>query len=293
MIVRIDHVYIPDSTHVMVQWSLESVSEQGEYSFVVERSGSPSEWESVSGILRDTYYYEDDLAGINVYSLDRDLYYRIRAVPPSGEDNEVYSDSVDLRGTPRPAITDSEPVVGLTVVQDGPTGSVSTPFLPRPKDGRRRVLVGRAIQRQAMIYFKHLDGQELLLLKRRHYGWRCTDCFDPLTKTIVRSNCTTCYGTSWQGGYYAPYTLWGKVFRQPPRTIRTNTGKETAAGGGLIIMGFPRITEGDLLVDPFNNERWLLEPGSDSRIRGIPYLQYPKASAVARSDIEFDIPTTR
>lgn len=65
------------------------------------------------------------------------------------------------------------------------------------------------------------NGEAVYLVKRILDGEYCTQCFDPITKTIKRKYCTVCYGTRIKGGYKLYLTndrKDGKIYISGPKT---------------------------------------------------------------------------
>ena len=85
---------------VFIQWDI-TTDETGVHIVDVERAGAPGgPWEPVAGSLANAYHYLDDQfnlplpardtdkrEGLSLFSLSRDLYYRVTVTPPSGLDN--------------------------------------------------------------------------------------------------------------------------------------------------------------------------------------------------------------
>jgi hypothetical protein len=282
-------------SRVALQWDLEAVSETGIFQFVVERSGSPGgPWTVIETDLDDTYLYTDPLTDeeANVLSLGRDIYYRVKATPPSGAGNAVYSVTVNLDG--QAESTTNDPIVGIGyTIDDGAQVEVSpaTGQSRRPTLAGRKRLLRRKIIRDETIALKKLNGIEFLLLKRRHFGTRCTaGCYDPASKEVTITNCATCYGTSWEDGYFTPVELLG---RRLASQVQTNIGQQTKDDVDMTriqVLDFPRIDEGDLLVEKLHNRRFLVKQRYFTTLKTVPVHQTLTVSELNRQAVEYNIP---
>lgn len=282
-------------SQVALQWDLEDVTEIGVFQFAVERSGSPGgPWTVIETDLDDTYLYTDPLTDekANVLSLGRDIYYRVEATPPSGAGNAVYSVIVNLDGQAETTTNAPIPGIGYTVDDEAQLEvSPATGQFKRPTLAGRKRLLRRKILRDETVALKKANGIEFLLLKRRHFGTRCTaGCYDPATKEVMVTRCSTCYGTSWEGGYYTPITLLG---RRLASQVQTSTGQQTKDDVDMTrvqVLDFPRIDEGDLLVEKLHNRRFLVKQRYFTTLKTIPVHQTLTVSELNRQAVEYDIP---
>lgn len=276
-----------------LQWELEDNVETGVFLFSIERSGSPGgPWVEVASNLADSYFFDDHFSDdneVNLFSLARDIYYRVWCTPPSGPANKVVSPIVNVDGLSELEYTDPVAGIGEKVV---PLGQ----FEPDPQTGaakypssssRRRRLLRRKVMRDMYVALKHLNGMEYYLLKRRHFGERCEVCYDTTTRTVLKSHCTNCHGTSWKNGYFTAVSMLG---RQLPNRIRskiTRKAKDDINFTQIQLLAFPRIDEGDILVEKFLNRRWLIKHTDKTTLKTAAIHQTVTVSELPRSAPEY------
>jgi len=87
-------------------------------------------------------------------------------------------------------------------------------------------------------------GQEGYLLKAKRSGTPCPECTDPRTGEVTDSNCTTCYGQRWEGGFYDAIPAYFGDF--PPPSSYLN--RELEQGEGMVNT---QITQGVFTALPF------------------------------------------
>lgn len=206
---------------VNLQWELDAASAgAGSFTFEVEKSGSPlGPWETITtASLVDVFTYQDQKA--QLFAMDRDIYYRIKA---------------DSGGAP--FYSDPHALVG--------------------DFDRRRWLLWRKMNYDEEIMLKKGNGVRLKILKRKHFGTRCPDCYDPKSGMMVKSKCSTCNGTSWQTGYYPAIECWGHIKPVTNRTDDTNESSiiniETTNG---FLLNFPIVKKDDIIIETDVNIRW-------------------------------------
>lgn len=57
------------------------------------------------------------------------------------------------------------------------------------------------IRREALLLDKFVGAETIIFVKKRH-GTRCSECWDPIHKKVMKDHCEVCYGTSYEGGYH-------------------------------------------------------------------------------------------
>jgi len=248
-------------TRVFLQWNI-LIPEDGTHTVKVERSGSSGGAWTVLTSESDLFYYIDDLGAQTggdltkaaLFSLQRQVYYRVTVTAPSG------ASAVSA-------------VHGLV------------PDLPPVQAGLRRRL-----QYDQQILWRRLNGMKLAILKRKQWGARCTVCFDPTTRSVTQEHCSTCFGTSFTGGYHTPVITWGRIVT--PQNVNTQTTerdvKETATKR-IHLIDVPRLQDSDLIVEIDTNERYIVRLQEQTEIRRKPVHQELTVSTVDHHSIEFRV----
>lgn len=290
------HVTPQHPNSVKLQWDLTEVTESGTFLFAVQRAGSPGgPWTTIATALVGVYTYTDNLAteSAQALSLVRDIYYRVIATPPSLLD--AVSPATNLDGLTANVITMTQPVIGTTVTSPGQQELLpNTELFDRPFASTltRKRLLKRAILRHQQIGLQHLYGVEFWLLKRLHFGVRCPSCYDPNTNEVLNSQCATCYGTSWTSGYFTPVAMLGKKINAPVQSGISSQTKDDVHVTQIQMLDFPRIDEGDILVEKFTNKRFLVRQRNDGTLKNIIVFQILTVSELPRNAVEYTITVT-
>lgn len=246
---------------VFVQWTITRADEAGDYAFSLFRSGSPNgPWDPLLENQVSAYSYVDrfptpSVAGVthpNQLSLSRGIYYKVVARAPSGALTEVVS-GVEPR-----------------------------------LDGRLRLLK-RKILRDEAVMLRKLNGTEVAVLKRKHWGVRCPKCYDKYTKEVVRANCTNCFGTSFVGGYHEPVIVYAKRGVGAPQVGLTPQGNAEVATNKVTLLDLPALEFEDILVFLRDNARFLVKRISPTELQTVVVHQSVEVSELARSDISYRV----
>lgn len=246
---------------VFLQWDLQNPTETGTYTFDIFRSGSPEgPWETLLLNGVNIYNYSDilpststqDATDINQLSLVRGIFYKVTVTPPSGVANQV---------------------TAISIVE------------PR-LDGKQRLLK-RKILRDESLMFKKLNGVDIAVVKRMHWGPRCDKCWDKTTKTVTRANCITCFGTGFSPGYFNPVITLGRRGTLPIAKQISPQGIAEYRPTQVTILDAPKVEPDDILVFLKDNKRFLVKAAIQTELKTVAVHQKFEVSEIARSSIEY------
>lgn len=252
---------------IFIQWDLINPVDSGSYTFTLERCGSvEGPWEVLKTGIQNTYNYIDDMRDQplqeadgkpHLYSLQKQFYYRVTVVPPSGCQNKATSD---------PHCIEKE-------------------LSPIAKGLRRR------LQYDLTRVTRYINGVRLSLLKRKLWGTRCPICYDPVTRSETIEHCTTCYGTTFIGGYWDPFVTYGRI--NTPYNINSVTSerdKTESATQIITLLDYPLLQDNDLIVELDTNQRHLVRKQTTTELRRVSVHQQVTTSIIERGAIEYSIP---
>jgi hypothetical protein len=288
---------------VFLQWDIVTDNTiSGGYSFIVQRSGSPQgPWTTISQPLLDIVNFTDRFdqslddsfcdnnEEVNLISLAREIYYQVVGTDPNG--STFTSPAVNLDGLA--AVTYQE--------QEFPLGTLPSEQGQRELDPRMRAeifprwqkrlrLLRRKILRDEYIAFRQAVGIPLIILKRRHFGVRCDRCYDPLTRASTQTKCQVCYGTSWNGGYFTGIETFGQAKPAPVQSAESGQGTGDIRATQFTVLAFPKIEQGDLIVEVTSDRRWLVQQVTPTELRRVMVHQRIFASEIGRQSIEYYVP---
>lgn len=255
----------PKDTGIFVQWNVESPPLAGIRKFKLERSGSPEgPYELVIDELTDFHFFDDlrttpaaaegdTRENLSFMSLSRAVYYRV-------------------------TVTDVNDNEAETVRVVGPDNL-----------SRKILLLRRKAQRDLSIGFK-FNSRDLAILKRRHWGLRCRDCFDILTKRVTKSKCDSCFGTGFENGYFNPVRVRGRIGVQNVQTAITPQGKSDINQKRLTMLDYPEVEADDIVVDVLANDRYIIKHRHATEMQTVAVHQQLTVSELGRDSIEYQIP---
>lgn len=246
---------------VFLQWDLKNATENGSYLFDVYRSGSSEgPWEQLLAGNVDAYNFYDELpvtptvaiGDVNQLSLTRGIFYKVTVTPPSGSVNSA------------------------TIISE-----------VEPRLAGRQRLLKRKILRDEAAAFRKLNGVEIAVAKRMHWGPRCPKCYDKYTKEVTRANCVTCYGTGFTPGYFTPVITLGRRGTLPASKQVTPQGISEFRPTQVTLLDVPKIEPDDVLVFLRDNRRFVVKVVLQTELQTVGVHQKLEVSELARSSIEY------
>ena len=251
---------------VIVQWVLRNPGSAMGFNFNVYRAGAPEgPWELLTETaLEDIFFYVDDafeadfLAGTpDLLAMSRSVYYKVTAqlaTTPPAPDAPIYSVTKD-----------------------------ADPWLDQ-----RRLGIQRKLVRDAMISLKRVVGTEVALLKRRYWGTKCPNCLTA-TGMSARANCSTCYGTSFTGGYWDPVYSYAQLFSNPVTATLAIQGEKETRKTQALTANVPMLEKNDIVVFLRSNKRFIIEQKNATQIHNVEVHQELVVSELAPGSIEYAI----
>lgn len=253
---------------VFIQWDVHS-EESGAFFVDIARSQSPDgPWESIATGMRDAYNFLDDRfnlppadpssngrEGVNQFSLARAIYYKITVTPPSGSAHAFSSH-------PEPV----EP--GLDI---------------RTRLFKRKILHDQAVG------YRRLNGIPLIVLKRRRWGDRCPECYDPVNKEATLEHCLACFGTSFLGGYWAPSLIRGRREAATVESNVTSHGDSDVKLADFNVLDYPLVEYKDLVIDLVRNDRYQVQRVHHTELKSVTVHQKLTTSLLGRNSVEYKL----
>jgi hypothetical protein len=275
----------------------------GNYTFTVGRSGSPNgPFTTISQPLTNAVNFTDRMdqtfdngfdrnEEVNLLSLAREIYYNVTCTSPNGV--IVTSPAVNLDGLS--PVTYEEQEFPLGVKPDENSQRETDPRMRAenmPRMQKRLRLLRRKILRDEYISFRECTGITLVILKRKHFGTRCTNCYDPLTRASTQSKCPICYGTSWIGGYFTGIETYGQARPAPVQSATSPEGVGDSRVSQFTVLAYPKIEESDIIVELYSDRRWQVMQVVPTELRRVMVHQRIVAAELGRQSIEYYVPTT-
>jgi hypothetical protein len=241
--------------HIDIYWDLGPTFEDlYDYDVYVQRSEAEfGPYEDITPAMRGAERFRDSEVRGRHSRLNR-LYYRIKVVHRASGEQVEYP---ELGG------------VNLAAKPD---------------------LIALEMARQETLKLKEFSGRMIWIFPRRRTGQRCTTCYDHVTGRALRADCSTCYGTTWVGGYHPPVGVYAQIQSATDTTLRTAMGSLENQDTVFKLANYPELDAGDLVVE-LENRRWVVGDSINKVQKGRALVrQETNISLIPVSDIEYRVP---
>jgi hypothetical protein len=133
------------------------------------------------------------------------------------------------------------------------------------------------------------------LLKRRFSGAKCTQCVDLQTDDVRNPDCTECWGTGYQCGYYYPMPcIWADLsprvaHKEIDNAAARGTVKDVVVTARMLML--PLLETYDVWVNKKTDDRYFVHQiQSVAEFRGCPLIANVELRPAAYHDIIYEIP---
>ena len=219
----------------------------------VENSRDGGTWETLSENVFDSCFYVDTRR--RNYNKFMNECYRLRiTVPHAGAANEEYVSEVVQAGKfeAYPFSSEAENVIKMA-----------------EKD-------------------IELSGCTGVLLKRKHWGVRCTHCTDFDDQMTVNEHCPWCLGTGFAGGYYNGISMAIKKEQIQTPEEQAQSHIESAEIIEARCVAYPWVRYGDVWVEDKTNKRFQINLATPiSSYKEVPLIYGIKMSRIEYNDVMY------
>lgn len=149
------------------------------------------------------------------------------------------------------------------------------------------------INRREWLLLNRFTGMRCLLLKHVKYGkynYRCPECWDDVNKLIRKEKCLTCYGTSYQGGYYQGISTMFQFDNEPNKEqILAQEGVMEPADTTAWTIAYPEIDVNDLILRLDDFRVFRVQSVQNTSLRSFTIRQMVRVSHLPMTNIEYKL----
>lgn len=142
------------------------------------------------------------------------------------------------------------------------------------------------IQRREFMLLTKFTGVKSYLFKARYFGLRCPRCWNQSQEKVMDDKCKVCYGTSWQGGYFAPIPIYLQYEPEPADKIPQVYGNLEPNQLGAWTISVPQISPTDVIIRSGDWNVYRTMRVSCTELQTSPVRQMLTLTQLSRNDIE-------
>ena len=233
--------------------SWEVINPSQAFEFFVDRSGSSAGPWETLNSISIRQAYGYIDRSYNTESINRTIYYRVRGI---SEDKTILSEPIELHKEPSN-------------------------------------YMGLAIAKNKKVLLERINGTKCYVFIRKTFGPKCTVCYDAARQKSIGSYCLSCFGTTFQGGYFDPILMYIYI----EHLIKSNSKTDLQNLENLRIDGnwagnFPLLSPGDLIISAKEQDiRYIIEPPIDRTAQNDAIVEQRfSVTQVHQSRVEMKVP---
>ena len=232
----------------IISWTLQNkATYPSDFILQVENSRAGGPWEVLDNTLADSCIYVDSRR--RNYNKYMNECYRLRLIVPHDTGNEEYVSDIVQAGQ----------------FKAYPFSSEATNVIRQAE---------KAIE---------LSGVTGVLLKKKHWGSRCTHCTDFDDQMTVNEHCPWCLGTGFEGGFYNGISM---ALIKDKVEAEEKQGEDCVEEGEVIqarCIAYPWVRYADVWVEDDTNKRYFIKHVTPSAV----YKQIPLIYTITMNKIEY------
>jgi len=149
-------------------------------------------------------------------------------------------------------------------------------------------LIAIELRKRMQLLMKEFAGRRAWVLPVRTFGQRCS-CWNPQLRSKVRSNCLTCFDTTWVRGYMHPIETFLQIDPAPKTEQNMSVGSTQQVNTTGRFAFFPPVKPRDVIIEA-ENRRWRVVSATQTEKARASVHQEVQLHEVEQRDIEFRIP---
>lgn len=148
-------------------------------------------------------------------------------------------------------------------------------------------LRAKEIERRNALLLTKFTGVDTILFRRRHFGKRCSECWDFNTEKVTKDHCKTCFGTSFQDGYFPGYDTLVQYDTPKVDISLEERGRIEVVNLSAWTVSYPRIEELDLVLRLPDWKIFRVENSSATTLQTVPVRQVLQLTELAKDSVEY------
>lgn len=163
----------------------------------------------------------------------------------------------------------------------------SKPVTWRHKRNNWVELRANEINRREWLLLNKFVGLSSYIFNRKTYGRRCEECWSYSVEKVVKDKCTSCYGTSFQGGYWSPLKTLLQYDSTPNDIQLSYFGKFEINEFPAWTIAFPNIDQRDIIYRIGDGKMFEVGDKKETQLQGAPVRQIFKLIEIDKESPEF------
>lgn len=145
------------------------------------------------------------------------------------------------------------------------------------------------ITRREKILLQKFTGVRSLVFRRKTYGARCPNCWNPQTEQITKDHCKVCLGTSFNGGYFDGLETLIQYEPTPNDAVLSYQGKVEPNQIQAWTIASPSLEVFDLVLRVPDMRLYRIDKLADTELQTVQVRQIMILTELDKESIEFQL----
>lgn len=145
------------------------------------------------------------------------------------------------------------------------------------------------INRREWFLLNNYVGVTTYLFNRKTYGKRCDNCWDYTVEKVVKDKCETCFGTSFDGGYWSPMKTKMQYEATPNDISLGYFGKFEQNETMVWTIAYPPMNTRDLIYRIADGKLFEIIDFKQTELQTVPVRQLAKITELDKESPEYKV----
>lgn len=147
----------------------------------------------------------------------------------------------------------------------------------------------KEIERRETLLLEKFTGVRSIIFRKKNYGMRCTQCWNPSIEKVTQDHCPSCLGTSFEGGYFEGFETLFQFDQTPNEANLDYRGAIEANVIAAWTISFPDIEVFDLVLRVPDWRMFRVDKIMSTELQTVGVRQLLSLTELAKESIEFKL----
>ena len=108
------------------------------------------------------------------------------------------------------------------------------------------------------LLYRNYSGEKCLVIKRKSFGARCTNCWSSERQQMIKSHCDICHGTGYLAGWYQPIPIQISFDSNPNSSNSEKEWENVFNVKRARLSNYPIVRPKDMIINLVENKRYVV-----------------------------------
>lgn len=150
-------------------------------------------------------------------------------------------------------------------------------------------LRAREVTRRESLLLTKFTGIESLVFRKKTFGNRCPICWNREVEKVMRDNCTSCLGTSFEGGYFSGFKTLLQYETTPNPSVLGSQGTVEPSSISAWTLNYPEIDTFDVIFRIPDWKLYRVDAVQTTELQTVKVRQILTLTELSKNCIEYEL----